>query len=159
MFNLFKKNKTLNVKAPMKGEYININETPDHVFSNKMLGDGIAIKPKEEVVHSPVEGTIEMIFHTNHAVGLKTKEGIEILIHIGIDTVELGGEGFHRITKEGDIVKVGDPLIKFDRRLIKEKGKSDVVVMVVTKGMEIKKLKTNLGTKKIGEDVIEIIYE
>ncbi|MCM1988576.1 PTS sugar transporter subunit IIA [Oceanirhabdus seepicola] len=159
MFNLFKKNKTLNIKAPLKGEYINIAETPDHVFSNKMLGDGIAIKPKEEVIHSPIEGIIEMIFHTNHAVGLKTKDGIEILIHIGIDTVELGGKGFLRIAEDGTNVKVGDPIIKFDRRFIKEKGKSDIVIMVVTNGAEIKRFKTTLGTKTMGEDVIEIIYE
>jgi len=159
MFNLFKKSKTLNIKAPLKGEYINISETPDHVFSNKMLGDGIVIKPKEEVIQSPIEGSIEMIFHTNHAVGIKTKDGIEILIHIGIDTVELGGEGFLRIAEEGANIKVGDPIIKFDRKFIKEKGKSDVVVMVVTNGEEIKKFKTILGTRAMGEDVIEIIYE
>jgi len=159
MFNLFKKNKTLNIKAPLKGECINIAQTPDHVFSSKMLGDGIVIKPKEEVIHSPIEGTIEMIFHTNHAIGLKTKDGIEILIHIGIDTVELGGEGFLRIADEGDNVKVGDPLIKFDRKLIIEKGKSDVVIMVVTNGENIKKFNPMLGTKAMGEDVIEVIYE
>ncbi len=101
MFKFLKKNKEIELISPMTGDIIPLEEVPDPVFSEKMMGDGIAIEPSEGKVLSPIDGKIATIFPTNHAIGLVNKEGLEILIHIGIDTVELKGEGFTRIAEEG----------------------------------------------------------
>ena len=97
MFDFLKKNKKLELLAPMTGELVKLEDVPDEAFSKKLMGDGIAINPTNDLVVAPCEGQIIQIFDTNHAVGIETKEGVEILIHIGIDTVNLKGEGFTRI--------------------------------------------------------------
>lgn len=93
MFNFFKKSKSKGneVKAPIKGNLIPLSEVSDDVFSQKMLGDGFAVKPTGQEVVAPVSGTITTLFPTKHAIGIKTAEGLEVLIHLGIDTVELKG--------------------------------------------------------------------
>lgn len=85
-----------------------------------MVGDGVALEPKEGIVYSPVNGTIIQLFPTKHALGIKTEEGLEVLIHIGMDTVEMKGNGFESFVSEGEKVKVGDKLIKFDMELVKK---------------------------------------
>ena len=108
MFNFFKKSKSKGneVKAPIKGNLIPLSEVSDDVFSQKMLGDGFAVKPTGQEVVAPVSGTITTLFPTKHAIVIKTAEGLEVLIHLGIDTVELKGEPFKLFAEQGDSVRL-----------------------------------------------------
>ena len=124
--------KALTMKSPLIGEVINISDVPDATFADKLLGDGVAIRPTEGVLYSPVDGEVAQLFHTNHAIGIKTKTGSEVLLHVGIDTVKMQGEGFKAFIKVGDSVKAGEKLIEFDLNLIKEKAKSDITPFVIT---------------------------
>ena len=112
---------TIEIVAPLSGEIVNIEDVPDVVFAEKIVGDGIAIKPTGNKMVAPVDGTIGKIFETNHAFSIESDSGIELFVHFGIDTVELKGEGFKRIAEEGQRVKVGDPVIEFDLPLLEEK--------------------------------------
>lgn len=150
MFKFLKKNKTIEVISPITGKVLNMKEVPDKMFSEKMIGDGVAIEPKEGLVISPIDGTVATIFPTNHAIGLITKEGLEILIHIGIDTVELKGEGFKALTVEGNKVKKGDPLMEFDLDIIKKAGKLTITPIIITNMDKVKKLEKTYGETKKG---------
>jgi sugar PTS system EIIA component len=150
MLNFMKKNRTIEIKAPVTGKIIPIEEVDDKVFSEKMLGDGFAIIPEEDIIKSPCNGKIVQIFPTNHAIGLLADNGLEILIHIGMDTVELNGKGFERIIQSGDKVRVGDELIKFDRQFIKEKGKSIVTPVVITNMEKVDSIEINTNVEKDG---------
>ncbi len=140
---LFKKEVSL--ISPMSGNIIKLEEVPDEVFSGKMIGDGFAIDPIDGKVISPVEGEILQLFPTKHAIGIRTNEGLEILIHVGIDTVELKGEGFKACIKAGDKVKSGQLLLEVDLELIKSKGKSVITPIVFTEKKQYKSLDINYG--------------
>lgn len=128
-----KKNKEENIKgfySIMDGESIDLSEVNDEMFSNKMLGDGIAIKPTSDIVVAPCNGEITLLSETKHAIGIKNEDGIEVLIHIGLDTVKLNGEGFEQLCSIGSKVEVGQPLVKVDRKFLKSKDIQDVTMMV-----------------------------
>lgn len=152
MFNIFKKKEEY-LAAPFTGEVSELQYVPDDAFAQKMLGDGFAITPEENVVKSPCAGEIVQIFSTGHAVGIKTKKGLEVLVHIGIDTVKLDGEGFEKLVKNGDKVEVGTPLIEVDLDFIKENAPSISTPVIITnmekvKSMEIiKKDRVKAGSK------------
>lgn len=118
--------------SPIKGEIVPITEVPDQVFAGKMMGDGFAMKPEEGLIVSPVNGTILNAFPTKHALGIKSEGGREILIHVGLDTVNLHGEGFEMLIKEGDVVKAGQPLLKADLQYIGDHAKSTITPIVFT---------------------------
>nr|WP_278309193.1 PTS system trehalose-specific EIIBC component [Oceanobacillus zhaokaii] len=120
------------VVAPLNGQVMRLEDVPDPTFAQKMIGDGIAIKPIDGAVVAPIDGEIVQLFPTKHAIGLQGKSGLEILIHIGLETVALGGEGFEAHVKQGDQVKAGDPLITFDLDFIKEKAASHITPIVIT---------------------------
>ncbi|MGS2912066.1 glucose-specific PTS transporter subunit IIBC [Staphylococcus aureus] len=120
------------VHAPLTGEVTPLSEVPDQVFSEKMMGDGIAIKPSQGEVRAPFNGKVQMIFPTKHAIGLVSDSGLELLIHIGLDTVKLNGEGFTLHVEEGQEVKQGDLLINFDLDYIRNHAKSDITPIIVT---------------------------
>lgn len=122
------------VHAPLTGEVTPLSEVPDQVFNEKMMGDGIAIKPSQGEVRAPFNGKIQMIFPTKHAIGLVSDSGLELLIHIGLDTVKLNGEGFTLHVEEGQEVKQGDLLINFDLDYIRNHAKSDITPIIVTQG-------------------------
>ncbi|WP_086040195.1 glucose-specific PTS transporter subunit IIBC [Staphylococcus aureus] len=122
------------VHAPLTGEVTPLSEVPDQVFSEKMMGDGIAIKPSQGEVRAPFNGKIQMIFPTKHAIGLVSDSGLELLIHIGLDTVKLNGEGFTLHVEEGQEVKQGDLLINFDLDYIRNHAKSDITPIIMTQG-------------------------
>lgn len=122
------------VHAPLTGEVTPLSEVPDQVFSEKMMGDGIAIKPSQGEVRAPFNGKVQMIFPTKHAIGLVSDSGLELLIHIGLDTVKLTGEGFTLHVEEGQEVKQGDLLINFDLDYIRNHAKSDITPIIVTQG-------------------------
>lgn len=124
------------IVAPLSGKVVNLEEVPDPVFSQKMMGDGIAIEPTEGKVVSPVAGEIVQLFPTKHAIGLKTDSGLEVLVHIGLETVGMEGEGFESHISSGDKVNVGDELITFDMDLVKEKAKSIITPIILTNGDE-----------------------
>lgn len=135
MFGLFKKKEKeveeiFKIVSPVDGELIPLTEVPDQVFSEKMMGDGFAVVPNSDTIVAPVSGTAESVFPTGHAVGIRTKEGIECLVHIGLDTVNLKGEGFQQMIKQGDKVKVGQPMVKIDREALEQKG-YDLSTMVL----------------------------
>ncbi|GMG97021.1 PTS sugar transporter subunit IIA [Tepidimicrobium xylanilyticum] len=155
MFRFFRKNKSIEIVSPVTGKIIPIEEVPDQVFSEKMIGDGLAIDPKEGRVLSPIDGEVVTIFPTNHAIGLVSKEGLEILIHIGIDTVELNGVGFTRIIEKDSKVKKGDLLVEFDIDLIKEKGKSPITPVIISNMDKVENIdKIDSGEAVGGETVI-----
>ncbi|HSP47576.1 MAG TPA: glucose PTS transporter subunit IIA, partial [Clostridiaceae bacterium] len=126
--------------SPMKGKLLSITEVPDKMFAEKMIGDGFAIDPYEGFVVAPVAGEIAHIFDTNHAIAIITETGLEVLIHIGIDTVKMEGRGFKRLAQIGDKVQSGTPLMEFDLPLIKKEAKSSIVEIVVTNMDIVKKL-------------------
>lgn len=132
---------TLFITSPMKGEVIKLDQVPDATFADKILGDGFAIKPSEGVVYAPVSGTVAQLFRTNHAIGITTAEGLEILIHIGIDTVKMEGLGFKSLVAKGDSVKRGQKILEFDLDLVRSKAKSDITPIVVTNMGKVKSLK------------------
>ena len=143
------------VYSPLYGKVISITQVNDEMFSEKMLGDGIAIIPREKEVYSPVSGVVSMIFETQHAIGLKTKSGQSVLIHIGIDTVELKGKPFKTKVKVGDHVKQGDLLTVVDWKYIQKKGK-DTVVPIVVMGKVLKIIREE-GIVKAGDPLFEIL--
>jgi sugar PTS system EIIA component len=128
------------IVAPLTGKIVSIEEVPDPTFSQKMMGDGIAIEPTEGVVVSPVDGEIVQFFHTKHAIGIQSESGAEILIHVGLETVNMNGEGFEGHVNVGDKVKAGDKLLSFDLDLIKEKAASTVTPIVITNGDAVESL-------------------
>ncbi|WP_028400652.1 PTS sugar transporter subunit IIA [Ectobacillus panaciterrae] len=135
------------IVAPLTGEVKNIEEVPDPVFAQRMMGDGIAIVPTEGIVVSPVDGEIVQVFHTKHAVGIKSKNGLEILIHVGLETVSLNGEGFEAHVASGQEVKAGDKLLTFDLAFIGEKAKSIITPMVITNGDAFGAIDKNIDTQ------------
>ncbi|TDL88777.1 PTS glucose transporter subunit IIA [Vibrio vulnificus] len=154
-----KKESVEQLLAPINGQVINIEDVPDPVFSGKMMGDGIAILPEEGLVVSPIDAEVIQVFHTKHALGLRTKQGIEWLIHIGLETVNLNGEGFEVHVEEGQKVKAGDKLVTFDIDFLKSKAPSIVTPIVITNGELVEKLeKTNSTQAKIKETQIMSVY-
>jgi sugar PTS system EIIA component len=131
---LFGSNKSVEeqIVAPVNGKVVSLDEVDDPVFSQRMMGDGVAIEPSDGKVVSPVSGEVVQLFPTYHAVGIKTKSGVEVLVHIGLETVSMEGEGFEGFVKTGDHVNAGDHLITFDMDLVKEKAKSTITPVVIT---------------------------
>ncbi|CEH34975.1 PTS sugar transporter subunit IIA [Romboutsia lituseburensis] len=147
IFDMFKKKKQeeKGIIALTNGELLEITEVPDEVFSNKIMGDGFAIKSNDGIIVSPVDGTVEMVFDTKHAVGLKADNGLEILIHLGVDTVNLKGEGFEVFVNAGDKVSAGDKLIKMDVDFIQKNAKSDISPIIFTNLEENQSVKVITG--------------
>lgn len=146
------------IKSPMTGIAVELKEVPDEAFAGKMMGDGAAIIPSEDGVFAPSDGTVSFVFPTKHAVGFQTKDGMEMLIHIGIDTVTLSGDGFEAFVKDGDPVKEGDLLLKADLKKIKRlvpSMASPVIFTELEKDMEVRLLKH--GKIKAGDPFLEII--
>lgn len=137
--------------APVSGKVIPLEEVADPTFAGKVLGDGFAIVPEDFMIKSPINGTVELMYETGHAVGLSTDDGKEILIHIGIDTVAMNGDGFHIIAKTGQNVKCGDPLVEVDFEKIRKAGKSDSVIVIVTSGEKVETRKVEKVKSGISE--------
>lgn len=153
MFGFLKKSYKL--VAPIDGKAVDLSEVPDQVFAERMAGDGIAIESTGDTIVAPVDGKIGMIFKTNHAFGIITGNGVEILVHIGLDTVALEGEGFERIAEEGQDVKAGDPIIKIERQKIVSKGYSLITPVLITNPDNVKELTANIGAEvRAGRDEI-----
>lgn len=153
MINLlkFKKEKSNSIYSPMDGNCIDITEVKDVGFSSKTMGDGIAIVPTKGQLYAPANGTVSMLFRTKHAIGLETESGVELLIHIGIDTVNLDGKGFRTRVSPGDKVKQGDLLIEFDLKEMAEDYDMSTM-LIVTNNIPINKF--NIGQEVSTKDMI-----
>lgn len=143
--------------APVNGKAIPLSEVPDQTFAEELLGKGAAIDPVDGVVVSPVDGTIVHLFETKHAIAIKTESGMEILIHIGIDTVKMNGEGFKGFVKDGDVVTKGQKLVEFNLDLVKEKAVSPITMLIVTNTDDMKFVGSEKsGEVKNGEDLVRV---
>ena len=146
------------IKSPMNGTVIPLSEVPDAVFSSEMLGKGFGVEPSEGKAYAPVDGEVTTVFDTKHALGLMSKNGVELLIHIGMDTVKLNGRGFDVKVKVGDQVKAGDLLAEFDMDLIKSEGYPVTTAVVITNTDDceaIGEVKTGAVTKDT--DVLTVL--
>ena len=140
--------------APVAGEVHPIEEAPDEAFASKMMGDGYFVYPTEETVYAPADGEVVFVFDTKHAIGMKADDGTEYLLHIGVDTVALGGKGFEVFVENGQKVKKGDRLMTFDDAYIKEHAKSDACLVIFTglgEGRAVNLSKT--GTAKALDEI------
>ncbi len=153
--------KKLSIYAPVDGEILPITEVPDPVFSEKMMGEGIAVVPAEGKIYAPVAGKIVNVAPTKHAVGIEAENGSEILIHIGLETVALDGEGFDVAVSVGDTVSVGDVLVSFDLDQVASKAKSMVTPIVITNSQDGTKTyePTAETVGKKGETVLMTVSE
>ncbi|HLS36489.1 MAG TPA: PTS glucose transporter subunit IIA [Bacillota bacterium] len=161
LFRRTEKSKELQIVAPLNGQIVPLQDVPDPVFGQKMMGEGIAIIPKDGKVVSPVHGKIIQIPNSKHAVGIEAEDGSEILIHVGLETVALKGEGFEGKVSAGDDISVGDPLIEFDLEYIKEHADHSITPIVITNSANSNK--TYTFTKETeataGETVIITVSE
>lgn len=133
------------IMAPVDGRVIAISDVPDPVFSGRMMGDGAAIEPISELIVAPADGILTMIFPTGHAFGMTLVNSVEILVHVGINTVELDGRGFQILQIVGENLICGEPVIKVDTAVILKAGKSMLTVVVVTEPRVITEVAVNLG--------------
>ena len=148
----------ITISSPLNGEIVPLTEVKDETFASEMMGKGIAINPKEGKVVSPINGTVQMIFKTKHAIGLKSEDGAEILIHIGMDTVQLDGKHFTAHVKDGDKVKVGDTLVEFDMNAIKNEGYELITPVIITNTMEyLEIVPKDIKSVNTGETLITIL--
>ncbi|MGH8308257.1 MAG: phosphoenolpyruvate--protein phosphotransferase [Steroidobacteraceae bacterium] len=143
--------------APLQGWSTSLDETPDPVFSGRMLGDGLAIDPTDAVLHAPCDGEIVTIPASRHAVTMRNDAGAEILVHVGIDTVGLAGEGFELIARQGDRVRAGQPLLRFDLDLLVRRAKSVLTPVIVTDGARFRIARRNQDAAvRVGDFLMEL---
>ncbi|MCP9380387.1 PTS sugar transporter subunit IIA, partial [Lacticaseibacillus paracasei] len=129
------------------------------VFSQKMMGDGFAIQPEESQIVSPVSGTVSTVFPTKHAIGITTPEGLDVLVHMGLDTVELDGKPFKVDVALNDVVTAGQPLATIDREQIKKSGYDDTIVVIYTNMEKLKNFPTVVSSQITqGQQIGELIY-
>ena len=122
----------IEIVSPLKGRVVKLSDVKDEAFSSGALGKGVAVEPEEGVLYAPADGTISALFPTGHAIGLTTETGLELLMHVGMDTVQLDGKGFKAFVAAGDSVKQGQKLLEFDMKLIQGEGCSLVTPVLVT---------------------------
>lgn len=145
----------IHVLAPLDGTVVELEKVPDQVFAQKMVGDGVAIDPSGQIAVAPVAGDLVKLFPGGHAFGISTKEGIELIVHIGLDTVELNGEGFENIAREGQKVKVGTPIVRFDRAVIERAGR--VILSPVVSSGNGTIVRRASGTVRAGRDTLFVL--
>ncbi|MBW6410758.1 PTS sugar transporter subunit IIA [Clostridium weizhouense] len=138
MFNFLKK--PLHIIAPISGQTISLDKVPDPVFAEKMAGDGVAIDSTGDTVVAPCDGTITLIMDSKHAFAMTTDEGIELLVHVGLETVELNGEGFEVLQKVNTKVTAGTPILKVNRTFIESKGISLITPVLIVNHDKLKML-------------------
>ena len=143
------------VLAPLDGTVIDLENVPDEVFAQKMAGDGVAIDPSGHVAVSPVAGDLVKLFPGGHAFGISMNDGVELIVHIGLDTIELKGEGFENIATEGQVVKAGTPIVRFDRATIERMGK--VMLSPVVSSGTGTIVRRASGTVQAGRDVLFVL--
>jgi PTS system glucose-specific IIA component len=155
MFGLFKR-KQREVFSPIDGQVVDIADVDDAVFSQKMVGDGVAVKPVGDIFCAPIDGVISKIFSTNHAFSIKSDKDLEVMVHIGLETVALEGKGFERLAKEGDRVSAGDPVIKADMNYIAAHAKDTITPVIISEESDVKQIEKQLRIVKCGDVIMEV---
>ena len=159
LFDIFKKKEktVVTIYSPMNGKVIELKEVPDEAFAQKMVGDGCAIEPDKGIICSPIDGQLMNIFPTNHAIIFETIDGLEMIIHFGIDTVKLDGKGFQKLREPGPI-KVGDEIVKYNLDEIKDNVPSTRSPIIINNMEKVEKIEVlSLGKViKIGEPIMKI---
>lgn len=162
MFGFGKKSTSVSVdlQAPFAGEVVEVTEVPDPVFAGKMLGEGFAVIPLADApsvtVCAPAAGHLGTLFKTGHAFAVTTAEGLDILVHIGLDTVELKGEGFTALAAQGDEVTAGQPIIEVDLALLREKGKNPITPVVMSNKKQVAGVEVTTGGTDAGVAVATV---
>lgn len=157
VLNEEKLNPSTKLVSPLNGEVKPLSEIKDEVFSSGAMGQGIAVEPSEGVLHAPADGKIALVFPTGHAVGINTTDGAEVLMHIGMDTVNLQGKGFKVLVEKGQEVKAGDPLVEFDIKEIKAAGYEVTTPIVVTNSKKYESVnQVAQGDVKVGQEILSL---
>ncbi len=146
ILNIFKQKNTetlepLTVYAPVSGKAVPLNEVPDEIFGAGILGSGCGIWPEGNKVKAPFHGVICQVADTKHAVGVKSSDGMELLIHVGLDTVDMAGNGFQVKVREGQKVLMGETLLEFDMDAVQKAGHPEIVIVVVTNSPDFKEIR------------------
>lgn len=158
MLGLFKKKKQeITIKAPFDGDVIKLEAVEDEVFSKGFVGVGCAMKPSSSKTYAPIEGQIVQIFKTNHAIAMTNTTGIELLVHLGLDTVHLNGKGFERLIEIGMDVSEKDAIIESDWSYIQSQGKLTTTPIVVTNYNDFEIIDVKLGKVKKGDTIMTVI--
>ncbi|QQS86817.1 PTS glucose transporter subunit IIA [Fusobacterium canifelinum] len=159
LFDIFKKKEKVivTIYSPINGKVIELKEVPDEAFAQKMVGDGCAIEPDKGTICSPIEGQLMNIFPTNHAIIFETIDGLEMIVHFGIDTVKLDGKGFQKLREPGPI-KVGDEIVKYNLDEIKDNVPSTRSPIIINNMEKVEKIEVlSLGKiVKIGEPIMKV---
>ena len=152
-----KLNPSTKLVSPLNGDVKPLSEIKDEVFSSGAMGQGVAIEPTEGVLHAPADGKIALVFPTGHAVGINTTDGAEVLMHIGMDTVNLQGKGFKTLVQKGQEVKAGDPLVEFNIKEIKATGYEVTTPVVVTNSKKYESInQVANGEVKVGQEILSL---
>jgi len=151
-----KKGNILELPAVIDGTIIPIEEVEDQIFSNKMIGDGYGIRPTGKIVYSPINGKIEQIASTKHAICLSTSDNIKLLIHIGLDTIELKGKGFKSNIEKGMDVHRGDILVEIDPKFIIDEGYNPVIAVVILNQLDNSDISIYPNSKAVGNETIAL---
>ena len=159
LFDIFKKKEKIivTIYSPINGKVIELKEVPDEAFAQKMVGDGCAIEPDKGIICSPIDGQLMNIFPTNHAIIFETIDGLEMIVHFGIDTVKLDGKGFQKLREPGPI-KVGDEIVKYNLDEIKDNVPSTRSPIIINNMEKVEKIEVlSLGKLvKIGEPIMKV---
>lgn len=151
------KNQEVEIYSPIDGEVIDLSEVPDEAFACGAIGDGVAIVPSEddETIYAPVNADEVNIFETNHAVSFETRDGLEVIVHFGVDTVQLKGNGFERIGKEGP-AKVGDKIVKYDLKYLESNAKSTKTPVLISNMDIVENIEKSSGKVKAGDLLMKV---
>lgn len=160
MFGFGKKKKNISIVAPITGRAVALEQVPDPAFAQKIIGDGVAIEPTEGVFVAPFDGHIAHLIDTHHSLVISHESGLELLVHIGVNTVSLQGKPFKTYVKTGDKVKKGQTLIEFDIEQIKAAELSVITPVIIANGDIVAELKANLGdvTANVTE-LLEVVFK
>lgn len=153
MFNLMQNENE--IIAPCMGKVLDLSEVPEEIFASRLAGDGVAVDCTNNTIVAPADGKISLTFKTNHAFSMTLDNGVDILVHIGIDTVELEGKGFKRLVEEGEFVRVGEPIIIIDKEFIEAQGYSLITPVLIINMDEVKDIQYKTGFNAIsGKDTL-----
>ena len=152
----FLKRKTREIKSPVDGQVVALESVKDEVFSSKMVGDGVAILPMSNLFTAPIDGVVSKIFATNHAYSIKSPKDLEVLVHIGLDTVALNGQGFERLVQEGATVKAGEGIIRVDLAYLKANAKDIITPVIITQESDVRKIEKRLTIVKSQDIIMEV---
>ena len=152
----FLKRKTREINSPADGQIVSLEKVNDEVFSQGMAGDGVALIPMSDLFCAPIDGVVSKIFKTNHAYSIKSDKDLEVLVHIGLDTVALEGQGFERLVEEGAKVKAGDGIIKADMDYLCTHARDTITPVIISDDSDVKEIEKQFKIVKRGDLIMEV---